>query len=171
MKRAAFLAMLVVLVAACGSRHDAGASAEAPGASAHVNGAPAGGRGASIEGLRVRAERQRTGEVTLSIEAHGDGLVRLAGALLVEQRSGSGWTRVEANELSVRADCGATAPACVELAHGGALRPPAWTARSGKGQCSGSSEGAALGAGTYRIVATSCDGSQRAESAPFTIPR
>ncbi len=155
---------------ACGSRDAAHASGERE-ASPTASDAPAGEGTAALEGIRVRATVQRGGEIELAVDHRGGSTVRLRPTVRVEHSVDGSFRPLDVSGLSLRADCATPPPECIELAAGGGLRPPAWNGRSGAGQCVGASAGSAAPNGTYRVVVTSCDGSARATSEPFTIQR
>lgn len=168
MNRVVLFASIVAFAPACGSE---------PGASASPTSAPPAPSGETAipdvapSGLRIVVERLWTGEIAISVEEHEDERVSLQRAMIVEQQVGERWNRVEASGLTLRADCSTEAPACVELSRGGALRPPPWSTRSGKGQCTTATEGTPVPAGRYRVVVTTCGGGHRVESAPFNVQR
>lgn len=172
MNRVVLLASILVLASACGRKHRASADRAAPNESAPTSSQPlARAENAAPEGLRMLVDRLWTGELALSIEEHEDERVRLQRAIIVEQQVGDDWTRVQASEFTLRPDCATEAPVCVELTRGGALRPPPWSARIGKGQCTASTEGTRVPAGHYRFVVVTCEGGHRVASPPFIVQR
>lgn len=119
--------------------------------------------------IRVRGEVGEGGQVAPVVEVRG-GTAHLAKAIGVEREVNGHFQAItQIATLELRADCRTPAPDCVELVAGAELRPPAWLGTWGDAQCICTRCWPAP-AGSYRFVLTSCDGRQRVESAPFTLP-
>ncbi|WP_157068705.1 hypothetical protein [Sandaracinus amylolyticus] len=119
----------------------------------------------AIRGTPARAGR----EIAIVVENRGTELARVSPRLVLERASDDGrFTRVDPVELALRPSCEREAPACVELAPGAALHPPAWLGTMGDAQCA-CDRCAPAEPGTYRFVATSCGGAHRLEGEPFEI--
>ena len=120
------------------------------------------------EGLVLRGTPGRAHSVSIALENRGSALVRLSSALGVERQDGEAFVPVSTSGLTLRPDCDHEAPTCVDLAPGGALRPPEFLGTSGDAQC-GCDECGPLDAGVYRFVATTCAGGHRIEGEPFDL--
>lgn len=120
--------------------------------------------------VHLRATVMPSGEVELRVEQRGEGLVRLAPAVTVERADDGRFTALADAAVRLRPSCDDDAPPCLPLGRGGTLAPPPFTGRTGRGQCTGASEGRALPAGDYRFVLATCDGA-RIEGPTFTLGR
>jgi hypothetical protein len=110
------------------------------------------------------------GLIAIDLTNLGNADVRLRPALTVERQNGSTWAEVETAGLTLRWDCQAPPPPfCMSLAPGASIQPPPWLGTTGDAQCICTRCGP-VPAGTYRFVATNCDGT-RLEGTPFTISR
>lgn len=110
------------------------------------------------------------GTVEIALENRGDELARVAPRITVERADASGaFAPIDGiASLTLRPDCAHEADACVELAPGAALYPPAWLGTRGDAQCI-CTRCAPVEAGTYRFVVTSCGGAHRVEGEPFDV--
>jgi hypothetical protein len=116
--------------------------------------------------LGLRGTPDADGSIAITIENRGTELARIAPQLVLERAgSGGAFRAVEGGSPTLRTDCEHDAPACVELAPGAALHPPALR---GDAQCESAPSGA-IAAGTYRLVARSCGGAHRVEGDRFEI--
>ena len=120
--------------------------------------------------LRVVGEPDRYDrQVAIHIENHGSAAAELRGRLTLQRRDGERWRDLE-TRLDLRFSCEDRAPECVTLAPGAEYIPPGWLGTEGDAQCVCTRCGEAP-AGTYRFVATTCDGAHTVEGEPFELPR
>ena len=105
--------------------------------------------------------------VAISVTNRGASTVELRSALAVEVLENGAFVPSR-SALSLRYDCAHEASACVTLAPGAELVPPEWLGTWGDTQCVCTRCGP-VDPGTYRFVATTCDGASRVEGTAFTI--
>lgn len=121
------------------------------------------------EGVTLHGEADAYGAIAIRLEVRGPDPLRVDDVLRLERREDGDFAAVEdLGAITLRPDCQTAAVDCIALVAGAELRPPPIGGRAGVGQCGGPAEARALPAGEYRIVATTCDGEHRIESAPFT---
>jgi hypothetical protein len=108
-----------------------------------------------------------TRNVNVRVENHGTAPTNVGGNLLLQRRDGDAWEDVSAR-VQLRFDCRTEAPDCATLAPGAVWIPPDWTGMLGDAQCD-CERCAPAPAGTYRFVARSCGGDQRAEGEAFVL--
>ncbi len=105
--------------------------------------------------------------VAISIVNRGGAPAEVSSTLAIEVERNGAFV-AEGQTLRLRYDCATEPPACVTLAPGAELIPPEWLGTWGDVQCVCTRCGPAE-AGTYRLVATTCDGAHRVEGAPFVL--
>jgi len=115
--------------------------------------------------ITVEAARSERG-VTVTLTNATREPLSFASTLVLEQRDGDGaWSAVTSRgRLVARLDAEQALPACAELVPGASLELP-FDGVAGP-DCSPCDPPSA---GTYRVVVTSCNGTARTESAPFTV--
>lgn len=108
--------------------------------------------------------------IVLSIANHGSSEASLRAQIEVEvDHEGTFTAAPSASSLTLRYDCSHEAEDCTTLAPGAELLPPSWLGTWGDMQCVCTRCGP-VEAGTYRLVATTCDGAHRIESNAFALP-
>ena len=106
--------------------------------------------------------------VAIRVENRGEALTELAVAIGLQRLSGDEWEDLGAS-MTLRDSCASPPPeACVPLAPGGVLLPPAWTGQLGDAQCE-CERCAAADPGTYRFVVQTCGGGHTLEGEPFEL--
>jgi len=129
--------------------------------------------------VRVRVTMNDARSYAIEVTNAGSGPVDVAHALDLERLSDGGWTSALAKDTVLELDCAKSA--CATIAAGATLHPGAWwvsTAGCVQDRCVCEDGGACIvdcisvpaPPGTYRVVARSCDGKERWESAPFVVP-
>lgn len=110
--------------------------------------------------------------------------VSLSSRLVVEREEGGKFVPAPVQNLYLVERCGGggPVPTCVTIKEkcdaqmtngcsGATFKIEPWSGMSCSSQCAAACDkNVYLGAGTYRFVATTCDGSKRIESPPFTMP-
>lgn len=165
--RLRWVAFLVLLVTACGSKR---ADDRAPPAQGATN-APPEHPPELTEGmgLRLRGTVATSRNVSIAVANAGSGPVRLESQLRVERLDDGEWEEVDAvHGLLLRADCRSPQAECVSLVPGAELYPPDWLGMFGDAQCDCTRCGPAP-AGTYRFVAHSCDGDRVYRGESFAL--
>jgi hypothetical protein len=118
--------------------------------------------------LRVVGETNRYDHhVAIRVENHGTDAAEIRGRLTLQRRDGERW-RDRSTRIDLRFSCEDEAPECVTLAPGAVYIPPAWLGTDGDAQCVCTRCGPAP-AGTYRFVATSCNGAHTLTGEPFEL--
>lgn len=117
--------------------------------------------------LQVSGEPdEHSRRVAIRIENHGTDEAEIAGAVVLQRRSGEGFEDVEGVSLDLRFTCEDEPPECVTLAPGAVYLPPPWLGTIGDAQCACEECGPAP-AGTYRFVVQSCNRAHTIEGDPF----
>ncbi len=120
--------------------------------------------------LRVIGETDRHDrQVAIHVENHGAEPAELRSRLTLQRREGERWTDLR-TRIDLRFSCEEEASECVTLAPGAEYIPPPWLGTDGDAQCVCTRCGPAP-AGTYRFVATSCNGAHTALGEPFELAR
>lgn len=107
--------------------------------------------------------------IALSVQNHAETSVSLKSAVRVERVAGDRWESVTATGLALRDSCASEAPACVTLAPGAELLPPAWPAVIARGQCGACPACPAIADGEYKFVVEACENNSIATSTAFSI--
>jgi hypothetical protein len=109
-------------------------------------------------------------DVAISVTNRGGSTAELRTSMALEVEHDGVFGPTQQTSLTLRYDCAQEPSTCVTLAPGAELIPPAWFGTWGDAQCVCTRCGP-VEAGTYRFVATTCDGAHRIEGTPFTITR
>lgn len=107
--------------------------------------------------------------VAISVQNHAKENVKLKARLHVEKQNGQQWTRVNAGDLALRWSCETPVVECVMLSPGAEWLPPAWPAKQGRGACGACADCPMIAAGSYRVIAETCDGSAQIPGETFVI--
>lgn len=174
---------ILLLIGACltGCGGCSGASEAAGPAASSTQRTEASGGGAAPEAaapgepgpppvLRITGTPEPDRRVAIRVENRGTESAELRGSLGLQRLRGDRWEDARAASLELRWSCEDEAPRCVTLAPGAVLLPPEWLGTSGDAQCR-CARCSPIEAGTYRFVATSCDGAHTIEGEPFELAR
>lgn len=119
--------------------------------------------------LRVTGEPDRYDrQVAIHVENHGADAAEVRSRLELQRRNGERWEEVSAARIELRFSCEDEAAECVTLAPGAVYIPPAWLGTQGDAQCT-CTRCAPAPAGTYRFVATSCNGAHTIPGDAFEL--
>lgn len=119
--------------------------------------------------LRVTGEPDRYDrQVAIHVENHGADAAEVRSRLELQRRNGERWEEVSAARIELRFSCEDEAAECVTLAPGAVYIPPAWLGTQGDAQCT-CTRCAPAPAGTYRFVATSCNGAHTISGDAFEL--